>query len=103
MVQLIAKKRIGRRKPGDAFKATSYEAGALIALGLAERATPEPTPTVAEQAAKANRQSRREYMRRDMVAEPVTEIVSSVEVVTVADARGAARPTVGGRVKKDGA
>lgn len=49
MIQVIAKKRIGRKKPGDTLRMTKVEARAAVALGLvAYRTTALSAPVAAQ-------------------------------------------------------
>lgn len=65
MKTVIAVKAIGRTAPGGQVRLPASQARALVALGHAAYA-PEPMA-----------RKPRQYQRRDMVAEPVTGVVTS--------------------------
>lgn len=64
-MKLIARKQLGRNRKGDAVVVPRYIGRALIAIGLAEV---PPAPVAAQKLAEMPR-AKREYKRRDMVAE----------------------------------
>lgn len=68
MVELIARKRIGRVRAGGRLRLAAYEARALLALGYVEYPQPvvESPPVVEEPVIEIK--PKRTYRRRDMTA-----------------------------------
>lgn len=78
MVDLIARKRIHRTKPGESLRVQAHIARVLVAIGHAVYAPP-PAPLVemVKEPAKAKPvppARKGQYARRDMVAEPSAKL-----------------------------
>ena len=71
MKTLIANKRIGKTAKGGELKLPANQARAVVALGLASYKVEAPAPVV-----------KREYKRRDMVAETPKTVVAPVKAAT---------------------
>ena len=70
MKTLIANKRIGKTAKGGELKLPANQARAVVALGLASYKVEAPVPV------------KREYKRRDMVAETPKTVVAPVKAAT---------------------
>lgn len=77
MVDLIARKRIHRTKPGESLRVQAHIARVLVAIGHAVYAPPVAPPVDKAKSVPPARKG--QYARRDMVAEPSAKLFSEPE------------------------
>mgnify|MGYP000732911787 CR=1 FL=1 len=76
MPVVLAKKQIGRVRPGEKVKVGSNVVRAVLALGMAERIAPVVHAAPVPAAPKLPRQERRAYNRKDVPASPQAGVMS---------------------------
>lgn len=76
MPVVLAKKQIGRVRPGEKVKVGSNVVRAVLALGMAERIAPVVHAAPVPAAPKLPRQERRAYNRKDVPASPQAGVIT---------------------------
>ena len=76
MPVVLAKKQIGRVRPGEKVKVGSNVVRAVLALGMAERIAPVVHAAPVPAASKLPRQERRAYNRKDVPASPQAGVMT---------------------------
>lgn len=77
MPVVLAKKQIGRVRPGEKVKVGSNVVRAVLALGMAERIAPVVHAAPVPAAPKLPRQERRAYSRKDVAAAPAAAVLTA--------------------------